>query len=1387
MSLQRNCILVSGLPGSGTGMITRILQLFGAELPESERVTEEESAAAIAVNPTIADVNAALFAAAGCRWDDWTTCGADRLTAEQMAAFTQQISDAIRSEFANSSIIILNDPRIARFLPLYLHILQSLNVTARCIHMTRNPFEPARSLERRERLPSGFSALIWLRHTLETEQATRNADRMFITYRDLMAPDEDAIRRLAEWGSGFGLSADAAVLKKAASQIRQFKHCINDDENWSSESGNALTELVMTTYQSIRSLAADPARADLHSVLDSNRAALNRTAAISGPGFRDLIARIAAMENRQKAKLCDQAPDAIETGRPCDHDASQLAALRIENEMLRATVTRLLRKPWTPLRHSLQHHGAMAMSKLLASIRPAQSAHYRLAAAKRDPQRFMAQTQFPQLGADPETLVPHHPPAPHMTTVVLPFASPLTHHRPQMRIAVLLHIESLDHARPFRDALNNMHVAFSVFITTDSAEKAKELRKLFQNGSTTQIQIRVLPASAQNIAPDIAGFAGICDRHDLLLVLHSAKHGETSSLPSDWRENGLRALLGSPQAIGSILDAFAAAPDLGMIAPPHLAEMRNCMDWGDDFGAARALAAHMGISLTTDSPAACPPGAMFWARPAAMAPLQKAIQTWNFAADATRPDGSFARIATRLCFYACEAAGLRWIYAGQRAQLTDAHAPLVIEKLHHLEWALSDQMPALLLPGLRPDMEPLLPPVDRLAAAHEKFSHQCQQDLDQFLNSADRLVFDQPETPPKLSVIVVLKNQPALTLHCLQSLHRDADLPLEVIILDDGSTAQTAALLHSLHGVTIQQCDPDLNVAQGINRAVQQAKGKHLLLLHSDTRILPKAIAKAFARLEDEADIGAVGGPVLLLDGTLKEAGRAIFINGSECGYGQGCDPGKAEFRFRRDVDACSHSFVMLRRALWNETGGLDETIAPAHHAHIDLCMRIWQNRFRVVYDPDVATLHVQSGQAQADMPAATADQRLLREKYGMALAERHFAAGTPMIRARQRRGSAPRILVLDDRVPIPNLGAGFPRAARILTEIGRAGWSCTFYPMGVPHISCEKAYQVIPPTTELSLGAPFVPLTGFLRTRVNCFDTVLVSRPHNMVQFRKAVAQVPGWGDVPVLYDAEAIFATRDAALARLGNTVFDSQKALADELALAKGVRTVFSVTQSEAEIFRDNGQKDVRVLGHALSPRPVGGGPEGRRNMLFVGALDNDNSPNTDSLAWFVRDIMPRIDAQIGTGWSLDVVGRAGAHSLQDLAGERVRILGMIQDLDPLYARARLFIAPTRYAAGIPMKVHEAASVGLPAVVTDILARQLGWTHGQTLLSAACADSFATCCALLYHDDALWARLRAEGLAAIRRDCAPATFSDTLRRALHDSLTRQTWTSTGFGPAS
>lgn len=656
--------------------------------------------------------------------------------------------------------------------------------------------------------------------------------------------------------------------------------------------------------------------------------------------------------------------------------------------------------------------------------------------------------------------------------------------------------------------------------------------------------------------------------------------------------------------------------------------------------------------------------------------------------------------------------------------------------------------------------------------------------FDAFIDSQAELLLPTSDEPA-ISIILVLYNRVELTYMCLRSLceHPGID-PIEIIIIDNASSDETQLFLEKVKGAKVVFNPENIFFPAAVNQGARLAKGKYLLLLNNDAQLLPGSLSSAIKTYESADDIGVVGGRIILLDGSLQEAGSMIWSDGSCLGYGRGDDPSAPMYMFRRDIDYCSGAFFLTSRDLFFEMNGFDEDYSPAYYEETDYCVRLLKSGKRIIYDPNAVILHYEFASSNSSLDAVEL-QKMHRElfvsKHRDWLKEQFPSMQSNILQARSRKQSTlKRVLFIDDFVPHPWMGAGLPRSNAILSYLVELGYFVTFYPMlSSANDTWDCIYSDISNVVEVMVGPEYgkLGLKDFWEQRREDYDCLLVSRPHNMATVRGILEHTPiSSGDQKLIYDAEAIFANREILkLALQGNkpSPEDAQNLINEELQLAQGADAIITVSELESTQFTRRGHSNVHVLGHNFDLQFSETAFDARQDFLFVGAMPDDDSPNTDSMLWFANEILPIIRQKKEVQARLLVVGTNRSQRIKDLSSEQIIILNRVDDLTPLYSNTRVFVAPTRFAAGISLKVGEAAANGIPVVTTSLIASQLGWQSGTELLVADDPESFAACCLQLYRNRDMWEMIRTNAFKAMQRDFSHSKFNESLKAVMASVL--------------
>ncbi|WP_449369645.1 glycosyltransferase family 2 protein [Thiomonas sp.] len=214
---------------------------------------------------------------------------------------------------------------------------------------------------------------------------------------------------------------------------------------------------------------------------------------------------------------------------------------------------------------------------------------------------------------------------------------------------------------------------------------------------------------------------------------------------------------------------------------------------------------------------------------------------------------------------------------------------------------------------------------------------------------------------PAVSVIIVVHNKAALSALAIESMTHQLDAPHELIVVDNASSDETVTLLDAVQGLRVLRFEQNLGFGPACNLAAGQARGEFLLFFNNDALLQPGALGAALAVFAEEPWVGAVGGKIVLSDGSLQELGAFVWEDGLTAGYGRGEDPQSPDYSIRLAADYVSGAFLLTPRALFESVGGFDARYAPAYYEDVDYCVELWTRGYAVIVEPKAVVCHYES------------------------------------------------------------------------------------------------------------------------------------------------------------------------------------------------------------------------------------------------------------------------------------------------------------------------------------------------------------------------------------------------------------------------------------------
>ncbi len=210
----------------------------------------------------------------------------------------------------------------------------------------------------------------------------------------------------------------------------------------------------------------------------------------------------------------------------------------------------------------------------------------------------------------------------------------------------------------------------------------------------------------------------------------------------------------------------------------------------------------------------------------------------------------------------------------------------------------------------------------------------------------------------------------------------------------------------------------------------------------------------------------------------------------------------------------------------------------------------------------------------------------------------------------------------------------------------------------------------------------------------------------------------------------------------------------------------------------------KKDATLLGPRVSATVVENGVDLERfqpepespgqRLLFIGSFRH--FPNIEAYRFFtvhvwplLREQFPELELTVVCGADPLTYWRAFTDTPEPAPDPRIRLLGFVPDVRPLYVESNLVIVPTTVSAGTNVKVLEAMAMERAVVSTPSGCAGLGLLHGHSVWVAETPQSFAAGIATLIADPERRRHLAQSARAHALRHFDWAAIGEKQRRLL------------------
>lgn len=228
-----------------------------------------------------------------------------------------------------------------------------------------------------------------------------------------------------------------------------------------------------------------------------------------------------------------------------------------------------------------------------------------------------------------------------------------------------------------------------------------------------------------------------------------------------------------------------------------------------------------------------------------------------------------------------------------------------------------------------------------------------------------------PNPAPKVSMLIPTRDGKDITEQAVRSILEKTTYPnYDILIIDNGSEKQeTFDFFEQIQAedsrVSVIRYDHPFNYSAINNFGVEHTNGDIIGLINNDVEVINPEWLTEMVMHAIRPDIGCVGAKLYYANGQIQHAGVVLGIGGvagHSHKYAKGSDYGYFSRLFLiQNLSAVTAACLLVKRSIYNEVGGLNETDLTVAFNDVDFCLRVYSAGYRNLWTPYAELYHHES------------------------------------------------------------------------------------------------------------------------------------------------------------------------------------------------------------------------------------------------------------------------------------------------------------------------------------------------------------------------------------------------------------------------------------------